>query len=108
MAYKTQKYELTDEEKYTREYMDGYRIGRINTSRKYLIRVLHLVGKIQGVSPSKEIIRKINREVDCGFLDKLFYVAIDCETSIKDFENKYDKTFHTEDEIRNEKYTIYK
>ena len=67
---------LTYEERYLLGYMEGYRIGLIQATRKMLIRCLSLKAKEQGFSSFRGILKKINREVDTGFLHDIFLMRL--------------------------------
>jgi hypothetical protein len=91
------------EENYERGFIIGYRIGRIEASRKILIRELKILGK-----PSRETIRKINFETDEVFLDKMIMLSLEKKTEIDKLESAYDEIMRTEDEFIAEEYSIYK
>jgi len=62
------RHTLSYEEGYLLGYMEGCRIGRIETLRKILLHYLHTKGKEQSIVPDKKLIQKINRETDIEFL----------------------------------------
>jgi hypothetical protein len=96
-------YNITNSDsKYDRGYIHGYRIGRINASRKILIRILKNMGKV-----SKKTIRKINYETDMSFMDIVMEYAIKKNKSLDDIESAYDKLSRTEQEFIDEKYCSY-
>jgi hypothetical protein len=100
---------LTYQEKYERGCMEGYRIGTISSSRKILIRVIKNKSESSGKPKSawSELFKKINYECDCAFLTKMIFDLMKDKISIDDLEMVYDTIFRTEEEIRDEIYTIY-
>ena len=73
--------------------MRGSRRGQIKVTREILIRILYIKGKEQNIIPGKEIIQKINREIDTNFLQNAL-LNIGCDKlSVKEFENYYDMFF---------------
>jgi hypothetical protein len=94
------------EEAYYREFIKGYRIGRIQAVRKTIIRILKWVR-----NNDRKLKRKINFETDIGFLDKVISCIIEYikdTEKIKDFGQIYDTICRSEDEIQDEKYNAYK
>jgi hypothetical protein len=100
---------LTYEEKYEHGFIEGYRIGKIRTSRKILIWVIKMKSESSGKPKStwKKLFKKINSECDCAFLNKIFMYLLEDKISIDEVEIIYDTIFRTEEEIRDEIYTIY-
>jgi hypothetical protein len=100
---------LAYREEYERGYAKGYRIGKISTSRKILIWAIKIKAKSSGKPKSacNKLFKKINFECDCAFLYKIFFYLLDDKISIDELEITYDTHFRTEEEIRDEKYTIY-
>ena len=85
--------ELTYEERYELGYLKGIRIGKIEVIRKILINCLHLKGKEQGTEINKELIQKINREIDTEFLGKIIHDVYYDKLSIKDIGTNYHTLF---------------
>jgi hypothetical protein len=79
------KYELTFQDKYDAEYARGYRLGGIEASREIAIRFIKTYGK-----PSKRLIHKINREVDCRILHRFFDLFLNQSTTVETLEDIYD------------------
>jgi hypothetical protein len=100
---------VTYEEKYEQGFMNGYRIGRISVIRKVLIRVIKMEAESSGKPKSvwKKLFKKINFECDCAFLDKILMYLLKEKISIDELEVMYDTIFRTEEEIRDEIFTIY-
>jgi len=101
------KPELTAEDRYRRGYMEGLRIGRVCTLRGFLIHLLERKWKENMIVPNKTIIQRINRETDSGFLEKILFSIFCDELSVRELESSFDMIFRTEEEIRNEEYTVY-
>jgi hypothetical protein len=94
------------EEAYYREFMKGFRIGRIQGTREVIIRILK-----RGRNNDRKLKRKINFETDIGFLDKVIFCLVEHineEEKIKDFGKIYDAIRRSEEEIENEKHTTYR
>jgi hypothetical protein len=92
----------TPDEKYQRDFVSGYRIGRICATRKILIKLI----KIKG-NPSKKIIQKIKLETDLTFLHLVLRYTLEQNTSINDIEASYDELTRSEQEFIDEKYCTY-
>ena len=84
---------LTYEEKYTLDFLSGYRTGKIEADREILIRVLHLKGKEQGRIPCKATICKINREIDITWMSEVIMALCKDQLSLETFEMYYDRLF---------------
>ena len=97
------KHSLTYEENYLLGYMEGCRIGAIEVSRETLIRCLNIMGKEQGILPSKSLIQKINRETDKEFLFELMVNLLNGNILVKELEISYDMYFLIPDKEKNEK-----
>jgi hypothetical protein len=100
---------LTYEEEYEQGFMEGYRIGRISASRETLIRVIKRKSKSSDKPKSawKKLFKKINSECDHAFFEKIFTYLLEDKISVDELEIIYDTVFRTEEEIRDEIYTIY-
>ena len=95
-------YILSQDETYRLGYMEGYRIGVIKTVRTILINTINKMAAAQNYAPSKELAKKIMREIDVPWLCKAIkYISAE-RLLVKDFETKYDRLFFSEDEALDE------
>ena len=92
---------LSYEDNYLLGYMEGCRIGAIETSREILIRCLHIKGKEQGIVPAKSLIQKINSETDHQFLLELILNIGNDKLPVRELEIYYDRYFLILDEENN-------
>lgn len=79
------EHDLTNQEKYDIEYAKGYRIGRISASRDSAIQIIKLFGK-----PSRELLHKINDEVDRRILMEIILRVADKSFTVEELETTYD------------------
>ena len=86
---------LTKDEEYTLGFMEGARIGRILQFRDILIKAItHTERKRdKNYKPSKELLKKINREVDFPLMCKLINVIMNGKMSASYLEAHYDRLF---------------
>ena len=98
------KRKMTYEENYNIGFLEGYRIGRVTATRETLIRVLREKGKEHGATPSRQLIQKINREIDIGILDKVIFTILPDNMALEELETYFDMFFLTPDEIRDNIY----
>jgi len=94
---------LSYEERYRFGYLQGYRIGRIKSTRKILIKCLNKWGKKQGCFPCKKVIQKINREIDLDFLGGLILSIVHEKLLVKELGNCYDMLFLLPNKDKNKK-----
>ena len=79
------KYEQTIQDRYEAAYAKSYRLGCIETSRKCVILCAKKYGK-----PSKRLIHKIYREVDCRLLFHILDLFWHHSLSVETLEDTYD------------------
>ena len=84
-------------------FMEGYRIGSIESVRNILIRTLNSKGKKQDTVVSKKILRNISREIDGDFLEEIMYSILADKLSVKELDMYYDMFFLIYDENENKK-----
>jgi len=92
----------TYKERYEIGFARGYRLGRIEATRDIVKRVLNFLGK-----PSKELIRYIMMESDLSFLDKILHDTIKEKISVEELNKSFLTVFRSEQEVRDELFTIY-
>ena len=95
------RHKLTYEENYLLGYMEGYRIGSIKVTREILIRCLKIKAREQGFASLKDIIQKINRDVDTAFLQEILFYVMKDKISVRELEMCYDMVFLVLNEERN-------
>jgi len=88
----TEKYE-TFQERYEADYAKGYRLGRIQASRKIIIRFLKHHGK-----PSKRLIHKINREVDGRIMFRIMDLVWNHSVAVEALDDIYDTLIPTKED----------
>ena len=84
--------------------MRGYRLGQIEISREILIRCLRIKGKEQNTVLSKELVKKINREIDIDFLHNFILTLSNNQITVKEFDVYYDMYFLMPEKNAKSKY----
>jgi len=95
----TDRYGLTIQDKYEIAYARGYRLGSIEAARKCIVIFLKKQGK-----PSKRLIHKINREVDCRILFHIIDLVWNHSVSVEMLEDIYDTLTPPENELGEDHY----
>jgi hypothetical protein len=93
---------LNREERYSKNHAEGVRIGQTWILRKYLVGAVKTRG-----TPSKALIRKINRDTDTGMICKLIHDVVSGITTVAELETGYDLIRRTAEEIRDEEFVTY-
>jgi len=96
---------MTSEEKYQQlGYAKRKRIVMIEVRRELLIKAINDNSKKESFKPSKDLFKKVNREIDLPFLKKIMILLWLDKITVKGLEENYDTIFLTQDEVYNKTY----
>ena len=95
-------------EHYQLQRTQGYRLGRIQTSRKILLRIVRIYSEEQDFKPNKALVRKIMRETDMVIMNKMMMDVAGRRLTVAELESSFDMIFLTEEEKRSGEHAVYK
>ena len=84
---------LSKEEKHKLNFMAAERIVEIVEIRRFFIKTMKVKSKEQGYTISKEIIQKINREVEIPLMGTLMNYLFRDKLTVKYVDTNYDRLF---------------
>jgi len=84
---------LTYKEERILAFMEGNRRARLIVDRRILIRAMKIHGEEQGYTPSKETIRKINREIEHSLLQTLMFIVLGNKLTVEYVDKNFDRLF---------------
>ena len=94
------KIELSKKEKHELNYLAGNRIASIVHMRRFLMKIIKIKADEQGYIISKEIIQKINREIEMPFIGTLCNYIFTGKLTIKYVDENYDRLFFMPNDTR--------